>query len=137
MHAQLRIHHRSVVVGAAHAAGSDGVVHGLGLGADEGEQFLFQLGKPELIREACFSAAVGKWLPSDFYLHRSAEALLPALLQVLLFAERQIVGEITLEDTLKARVRHLEEEERRERVLPLTAVIPAWLRRRMPSMSDR
>jgi H+/Cl- antiporter ClcA/CBS domain-containing protein len=47
--------------------------------------------------------------------------------------EREIVGEITLEDTLKARVRHLEEEQRRERVLPLTAVIPEWLRRRMPS----
>ncbi len=43
---------------------------------------------------------------------------------------REIVGEITLEDTLKARVRHLEEEGRRERVLPLTAVLPSWLRRR-------
>ena len=41
-----------------------------------------------------------------------------------------IVGEITLEDTLKARVRHLEEEERRERVLPLTVMIPEWLRKR-------
>jgi CBS domain-containing protein len=41
---------------------------------------------------------------------------------------REIVGEITLEDGLKARVRHLEEEQRRERVLPLTAVIPPWLR---------
>lgn len=43
---------------------------------------------------------------------------------------REIVGEITLEDTLKARVRHLEEEGRRERILPLTAVLPSWLRRR-------
>lgn len=43
---------------------------------------------------------------------------------------REIVGEITLEDTLKARVRHLEEEQRRERVLKLTAVLPVWLRRR-------
>ncbi|HEY8073794.1 MAG TPA: chloride channel protein [Labilithrix sp.] len=42
---------------------------------------------------------------------------------------RTIVGEITLEDSLKARVRHLEEEQRRERVLPLTAVIPPFLRR--------
>jgi H+/Cl- antiporter ClcA/CBS domain-containing protein len=40
---------------------------------------------------------------------------------------RQIVGEITLEDTLKARVKHLEEEERRERVLPLEAILPQWL----------
>jgi CBS domain-containing protein len=40
----------------------------------------------------------------------------------------EIVGEITLEDTLKASVRHLEEEQRRERILPVTAVIPKWLR---------
>ena len=31
---------------------------------------------------------------SDFYLHRSAEESLPALLRVLLFAARQIVGEV-------------------------------------------
>lgn len=43
--------------------------------------------------------------------------------------EHEIVGELTLELTLKARVRHLEEEERREVVLPLTAMIPTWLRR--------
>src|SRR5260370_40089487 len=58
----------------------------------EGQQFLFQLGRAELIREACLSAPVGKRLPSDFYLHRSAEESLPALLRVLLFAARQIVG---------------------------------------------
>lgn len=33
---------------------------------EEGRQFLFRLGKPELIREACLSAPVGKRLPSDF-----------------------------------------------------------------------
>jgi DNA phosphorothioation-associated putative methyltransferase len=60
----------------------------------EGQQFLFQLGKPELIREACTSAPVGKRLPADFYLHRSAEESLPALLRVLTFAARQIVGEV-------------------------------------------
>jgi DNA phosphorothioation-associated putative methyltransferase len=60
----------------------------------EGQQFLFQIAQPELIREACLCAAVGKRLPSDFYLHRSAEESLPALLRVLLFAARQIVGEI-------------------------------------------
>jgi H+/Cl- antiporter ClcA len=42
---------------------------------------------------------------------------------------QEIVGEITLEDMLKARVRHLEEEQRRERILPLRAVLPRWLRR--------
>jgi len=60
----------------------------------EGRQFLFQLGKPELIRETCLSAPVGKRLPSDFYLHRSAEESLPALLRVLIFAARQVVGEV-------------------------------------------
>ena len=40
---------------------------------------------------------------------------------------REIFGELTLEDTLKARVKHLEEEERRERVLPLEAILPKWL----------
>jgi CBS domain-containing protein len=39
----------------------------------------------------------------------------------------ELVGEITLEDMLKARVRHLEEEQRREGVLPLSAVLPRWL----------
>jgi CBS domain-containing protein len=41
---------------------------------------------------------------------------------------REIVGELTLEDTLKARVKHLEEEERRERVLPVEAILPQWLK---------
>jgi integrase len=56
----------------------------------EGQKFLFQLGKPELVRQACLSAPVGKRLPSDFYVHRSAEESLPALLRVLLFAAGQI-----------------------------------------------
>jgi DNA phosphorothioation-associated putative methyltransferase len=60
----------------------------------EGQQFLFQLGKPELVRAACRLAPVGKQLPADFYLHRSAEESLPPLLRVLLFAARQIVGEV-------------------------------------------
>lgn len=36
----------------------------------------------------------------------------------------RVVGQVTLEDMLKARVRHLEEEQRRERVLPLRALFP-------------
>ena len=36
----------------------------------------------------------------------------------------RFVGLVTLKDMLKARVRHLEEERRRERVLSLGAVIP-------------
>jgi H+/Cl- antiporter ClcA len=42
---------------------------------------------------------------------------------------RRLVGHVTLGDLLKARVRHLEEERRRERPLPLSLVVPKWLRR--------
>jgi hypothetical protein len=30
---------------------------------------------------------------------------------------------------LKARMRHIEEERRRERVLPISLIVPGWLRR--------
>jgi predicted transcriptional regulator len=40
----------------------------------------------------------------------------------------KLLGRITLQNTLKARVRHLEEETRRERPLPLSLVVPRWLR---------
>jgi H+/Cl- antiporter ClcA/CBS domain-containing protein len=48
---------------------------------------------------------------------------------------RVLLGRITLHDTLKARFRHLEEEGRRERLLPLSLVVPRWLRTspRIPS----
>ena len=45
---------------------------------------------------------------------------------------RRIVGEITLEHGLEARKRHLEEEQRRERILPLRLIVPPWLRRSDP-----
>ena len=41
---------------------------------------------------------------------------------------RRLVGIIALRDLLKARVHHLEEERRRERVLPIRLVVPRWLR---------
>jgi H+/Cl- antiporter ClcA len=41
---------------------------------------------------------------------------------------RKLMGRVTLHDMLKARVRHLEEERRRERVLPLSLIVPSWLR---------
>jgi H+/Cl- antiporter ClcA/CBS domain-containing protein len=41
---------------------------------------------------------------------------------------RRLVGRITLRDMLKARVRHLEEERRRERVLTPSLIVPKWLR---------
>lgn len=61
---------------------------------DAGTAFLFRLGKPELIREACNRAPIGKKLPEDFYVHKSAEGQLPALLSLLIFAARQVVGEL-------------------------------------------
>jgi len=36
----------------------------------------------------------------------------------------KLVGLVTLKEALKARLRHLEEEGRRERVLPLSVLIP-------------
>ena len=41
---------------------------------------------------------------------------------------QHLVGHISLHDTLKARVRHLEEEQRRERLLPIGLIVPRWLR---------
>ncbi len=60
----------------------------------ETERFLFSIGKPEVIREACTQSAVGKLLPEDFYVHRSLEDDLPAILRLVVFAARQIVGEV-------------------------------------------
>jgi CIC family chloride channel protein len=39
-----------------------------------------------------------------------------------------IVGKIALHDLLKARARHLEDETRRERILPFEYLLPPWLR---------
>ncbi len=60
----------------------------------EGEQFLFSIGKPEVVFNVCASCPVGKQLPSHLYVHRSAEDELPSLLRVLLFAGKEIVGEL-------------------------------------------
>lgn len=43
---------------------------------------------------------------------------------------RHVVGTMQLHDLLKARVRHLEDEQRRERVLPWEYVLPRWIRAR-------
>lgn len=60
----------------------------------EGLAFLYSLGQPAAVRAACNAATVGKRLPEDLYVHRSAEDELPALLRVLLFAARRIVGNL-------------------------------------------
>ena len=64
---------------------------------EEGEAFLFQMGKPDTVRHICDTLAFGKKLPDDYYIHRSAEHKLPALLRLLAFAARQVVGETDYE----------------------------------------
>jgi DNA phosphorothioation-associated putative methyltransferase len=60
----------------------------------EGEQFLFNIGKPDVVASVCETCRVGKLLPSHLYVHRSAEDELPPLLRVLLFAGKEIIGEV-------------------------------------------
>jgi len=60
----------------------------------EGEQFLYSLGKPDVVATACTNSPVGKLLPRHLYVHRSAEDDVPALLRVVIFAAKQIVGEL-------------------------------------------
>ena len=57
-------------------------------------------------------------------IHRMAESGVSRLPVVDRSEPPALVGLITLKDALKARARHLEEERRRERVLPLGAIIP-------------
>jgi DNA phosphorothioation-associated putative methyltransferase len=60
----------------------------------DGEQFLFSIGQPETVREAFSSVKFGKLVFDDLYLHRSSEDDLPALLRIIIFAGKQIVGDI-------------------------------------------
>jgi CIC family chloride channel protein len=62
-------------------------------------------------------------------MNRMAETGLTCLPVVRRENPRQLVGNITLRDMLKARMRHIEEEKRRERVLPISLIVPSWLRR--------
>ncbi len=61
---------------------------------DESERFLFSIGEEETVREACLAAPVGKQLPEDLYVHVSAEDDLPALVRLIIFAAKCIVGEV-------------------------------------------
>jgi CIC family chloride channel protein len=62
-------------------------------------------------------------------MNRMAETGLTSLPVVRRESSRQLLGNITLRDMLKARMRHIEEEKRRERVLPISLIVPSWLRR--------
>jgi CBS domain-containing protein len=57
-------------------------------------------------------------------IHRMAETGLTRLPVVDDAEPPRLRGLITLKEALKARARHVEEEHRRERVLPLNAIIP-------------
>jgi CIC family chloride channel protein len=67
--------------------------------------------------------------PLRLVMNRMAETGLTSLPVVERRNVRQLVGNITLRDMLKARVRHIEEEKRRERVFPISLIVPNWLRR--------
>ena len=49
---------------------------------------------------------------------------------------RHVVGKIALHDLLKARVRHIEDEQRRERILPFEYLLPPWLRPGRTAVQD-
>ncbi len=60
----------------------------------EGAQFLFSIGNPLLVNAMLEAAQYGKRLPDSVYFHRSGEDDLPALLRVIIFVAKQIVGEL-------------------------------------------
>lgn len=62
--------------------------------ASDGERFLFSMGNPDAVRQAASEAKVGKLLPEDLYVHRSAVDELPTLLRLILFAATRVVGEV-------------------------------------------
>lgn len=70
-------------------------------------------------------------------MNRMAETGLTNLPVVQRDSPRQLVGTITLRDMLKARMKHLEEERRRERPLPISLMVPSWLRSGVPASARR
>ena len=60
----------------------------------EAKKFLFGIGDASTVRRCCESSSVGKKLPEALYVHMSAEEQLPAVLRLLRFAARQVVGDV-------------------------------------------
>jgi chloride channel protein, CIC family len=60
--------------------------------------------------------------------HRMAELGITRLIVVNPADRRKLVGKLALHDVLRARVHHVDEERRRERVLPWEYLLPRWLR---------
>lgn len=69
---------------------------------EESETFLFSIGDPDAVRQACEAAPIGKQLPDDLYVHVSAQDELPALVRLVVYAARCIVGEVEC-DIIKVR----------------------------------
>ena len=61
--------------------------------------------------------------------HKMADRGVTRLLVVNPSNARHLVGKVALYDLLKARARQLENEQRRERVLPFEYILPSWIRR--------
>lgn len=68
---------------------------------------------------------------------RMAERGVTRLLLVNPANARHVVGEIALHDLLKARLRHIEDEQRREQVMPFEYLLPPWLRPVRRVVQDR
>lgn len=60
----------------------------------EAKKFLFGIGDASTVRCCCETSPVGKKLPDALYVHCSAEEQLPPVLRLLLFAARQVVGDV-------------------------------------------
>ncbi len=60
----------------------------------ESDTFLFGLGNPDVVKAAIAKLRIGKRLPEDIYFHVSQESSLPPLLRLVVFAARQIVGDV-------------------------------------------
>jgi chloride channel protein, CIC family len=66
--------------------------------------------------------------------HQMAEDNVTRLFAVNPADPHRLVGMIALHDLLKARTRHIEDETRRERILPWEFILPRWIRSAIPGM---
>lgn len=57
-------------------------------------EFLFSIGKPDVVADACQRSTVGKLVVSDLYVHESAEDELPPVLRLVIYAAHTVVGEL-------------------------------------------
>jgi len=69
------------------------------------DELLFQAGNPEAIDQACDRSPVGKHLPDDLYIHRSALDSLEPLLRIYEGCGRAYVGEVEGANIVKIRRR--------------------------------